>query len=99
MEKKRPNISKSAFWSYDVDFDNLDFNENAFEVLKQIIHYGSDEEYLEILRFYGKEKVLQYIAEQLEDWEERKKLFRVSSLGNETLLQRILERKSIALKY
>lgn len=92
--KEKPNISKHAFWSYDVDFETLDFNENAHFVIKQITQFGTIEEYNEIIRFYGREKVLEYIDYEFKQIELRKKLFKTPDLGGftENLIKRLNQR-------
>ncbi len=51
----KPNISKIAFW--DVDFDNIDFQENSTFVMNKVFNYGTWDDIIETLRFYGLERV------------------------------------------
>lgn len=51
----KPNISKIAFW--DVNFDNIDFQENSVFVMNKVFNYGTWDDIIETLRFYGIERV------------------------------------------
>jgi hypothetical protein len=51
----KPNISKIAFW--DVNFDNIDFQENSIFVMNKVFNYGTWADIIETLRFYGLERV------------------------------------------
>lgn len=57
MQKPRPNISKTAFW--DVNFDEIDFEKNETFVVDKVFNYGGFNDQLELIRFYGKEKIKQ----------------------------------------
>ncbi|AKD56834.1 DUF6922 domain-containing protein [Spirosoma radiotolerans] len=55
MTAPRPNLSSIAFW--DVDMQKLNYNDNARFVIEKIMNYGLWADILEILRFYGHERV------------------------------------------
>ena len=57
MEK--PNLSKQAFW--DVDFDNLDYQNKSNFIIGRVFEYGTLMDLKEILRCYGMEKSKQAI--------------------------------------
>lgn len=61
MQKLKPNISKTAFW--DVNFDEIDFERNARDVINRVLMNGKLEDWKAINEFYGKEKVRQEIIE------------------------------------
>jgi hypothetical protein len=52
---KRPNISKIAFW--DVDFDKIDFEKSSVFVIDKVFNYGLFDDQIEIVKFYGIEKI------------------------------------------
>jgi hypothetical protein len=51
----KPNVSKIAFW--DVNFDNIDFEGDSVFVMDKVFNYGIWADIVEILRFYGIERV------------------------------------------
>ncbi len=52
----RPNLSPTAFW--DVDMTTLDYEVNAGFVIEKVMNYGLWVDILEILRYYGHERVM-----------------------------------------
>jgi hypothetical protein len=57
----KPNISKIAFW--DVNFDNIDFEENSLFVMDKVFNYGIWTDIIEVFRFYGLERVKKEIVQ------------------------------------
>lgn len=57
--KAKPNISKKAFW--DVNFEDIDFEKNQVFIIDKVFNYGGFQDQLEVIRFYGKEKISQNI--------------------------------------
>ena len=55
MQKTKPNISKVAFW--DVNFDEIDFEKNCVFILEKVFNYGSFDDQIEVIRYYGIEKI------------------------------------------
>ncbi|WP_128545137.1 DUF6922 domain-containing protein [Larkinella soli] len=57
---KRPSFSPLAFW--DVNFETIDFEKHSQFVIEKIVNYGTWEDFVEMLRFYGihrfKEEIL-----------------------------------------
>ncbi len=51
----RPNLSPTAFW--DVDMQTLDYEASARFVIEKVMNYGLWADILEILRYYGHERV------------------------------------------
>ena len=49
------NLSPIAFW--DVDMQNLDYERNAHFIIEKVMNYGLWADILEILRYYGHERV------------------------------------------
>ena len=48
---KSPSISKKAFW--DVAFEDLDFEKSSVYVMEKVFNYGTWEDQVEIMRYYG----------------------------------------------
>ncbi len=55
MTTARPNISKTAFW--DVNFENINFQENSIFVMNKVFNYGTWSDIVETFRFYGLDRV------------------------------------------
>ncbi len=53
--KTSPNISKTAFW--DIDFEKIDYDINSLFVINKVFNYGTFADQLEIIKFYGIEKI------------------------------------------
>lgn len=51
----RPNLSPTAFW--DMDRQTLDHEANARFVIEKVMNYGLWADMLEVLRYYGHERV------------------------------------------
>ena len=60
MQKPKPNISKVAFW--DVNFDEIDFEKNAIFVIDKVFNFGSFNDQLEVIRYYGSDKIKEEIV-------------------------------------
>jgi len=55
MSKRRKFLRKELFW--DTQFDKLDFEKNENLIIQRVIDFGTWEEFLEMVKFYGSEKV------------------------------------------
>lgn len=62
QKKKKPDISRLAFW--DVDYDKIDREESANFVIPRILDRGLRKEQLELIRFYGKDKIRSIIVKE-----------------------------------
>jgi hypothetical protein len=51
----KPVLSKQAFW--DVDMEKIDYEKNAVHVVEKVIERGKAEDFREILKFYGFDKL------------------------------------------
>lgn len=58
---KHPNVSPTAFW--DVDFAQLDFETDSLLVMSKVFNYGRWTDMLEVLKYYGLERVKQEIVQ------------------------------------
>ncbi|MGG7663726.1 DUF6922 domain-containing protein [Dyadobacter sp. BHUBP1] len=47
----KPTISRAAFW--DVDFDQIDFQEKDLFVMEKVPNYGTWDDFINVIRFYG----------------------------------------------
>ncbi|GAB2795746.1 hypothetical protein GCM10027275_46210 [Rhabdobacter roseus] len=57
---KDPNLSATAFW--DVDFKQLDFEKDSLFVMDKVMNYGTWSDKLEVLRYYGLDRVKKEIV-------------------------------------
>jgi hypothetical protein len=55
MQKEPPKLSKTLFW--DVDFEQIDYDRRARYVIERVVMYGNWDEWQEIKRYYGLEKI------------------------------------------
>ena len=60
QNQHKPNVSKTAFW--DVDFENLDFENNSLFVMDKVFNYGLWVDVIEVLKYYGIERVKEEIV-------------------------------------
>jgi hypothetical protein len=56
----KPNISKRVFW--DIDFDTLDYDKDRFFIIDKVMNYGMWDDFLAVMRHYGKEVVKKEIV-------------------------------------
>ncbi len=57
----QPNLSKTAFW--DVDWKSIDFEADSLFVIGKVMNYGLWTDIIEMLRFYGLERVRQEVVQ------------------------------------
>ncbi len=53
------NLRRSLFW--DTDFDKIDWDFNAQAVIDRVLQMGTLEEFKEILKYYGKQKIREIV--------------------------------------
>lgn len=94
MEK--PNISRDAFWN--VEFDLIDFQEDANAVIARVLIYGRFEDNQEIIRYYGASKVIEVINLQFEDIEFRRKFFHLPNNYVDNLTRAKIRRLNLRLR-
>lgn len=46
-----PSLSKKAFW--DVSFEDLDFEKSSLYIMEKVFNYGTWNDQVEIMRYYG----------------------------------------------
>lgn len=60
--KERPNLKPRLFW--DQRYEDIDWQENALGVIERVLEWGNDEEYEEIVRFYGRERIIYALTKE-----------------------------------
>jgi hypothetical protein len=55
-ELARPNLPDMLFW--DMDLEKIDWPNHARTIITRVIERGNDEEWVEMIRFYGLDRVL-----------------------------------------
>ncbi len=55
-----PLISKKAFW--DISFDKLDFEKSSLFVMQKVFNYGSWDDQIGVLRYYGQDRIKKEIT-------------------------------------
>ncbi len=60
MPDLKTHLSKSLFW--DVDFEKIDWEENAPFVIERVLMKGKWENFKSILGFYGKPRIKEIIV-------------------------------------
>ncbi len=56
----KPNISALPFW--DVKYEELDYENDRFFIIEKVLNYGLWNDFIELLRFYGKDTIKQEIV-------------------------------------
>ncbi|MFQ5446273.1 MAG: hypothetical protein ACE5FF_05010 [Saprospiraceae bacterium] len=65
-------LRRHLLWGY--DFGRFDFNRSASLVIERVIERGNMEEWREIMRYYGREKILE-VARKSRQLDQRDKNF------------------------
>ena len=60
---RRPNLPKVLFWEF--DFDQLDWVRSYKTIIERVIDKGSQAEWEEMIRFYGKEYVIHALENEI----------------------------------
>ena len=59
----KPNLPKRLFWEF--KYDDIDWRDAYQEVMIRVFEWGSPEEWEEMIRFYGKEKVIKILKTEI----------------------------------
>lgn len=59
----KPNLSQRAFW--DAKFDEFDYDLMPKFIIKRVCHYGKNNDFEEIVRYYEKEKVIGILTDRI----------------------------------
>lgn len=57
----KPILSATAFW--DVDTQTIDYDKNARFVIEKVMNYGLWTDILEVMTFYGRDRVKQEVVQ------------------------------------
>ena len=57
---QRPDISSKAFW--DVRFSDIDFEKNSLQVMEKIFNYGTWNDQVTIMKYYGLKRIRREIV-------------------------------------
>ncbi len=52
----KPNLQPRLFWEF--RYDEIDWQKSARSVIERVLVWGVDEEYEEIIRFYGRDRIV-----------------------------------------
>jgi hypothetical protein len=59
----KPDLPENLFWEY--DYETIDWHGNsAVIVIERVLDRGNSREFEELIRFYGREKVLQVLKHE-----------------------------------
>ncbi len=58
--QNKPNIRSSLLWEYDVE--NFNWEKSYKIVIERVVQLGEIDEWREIFKFYGPEKILETVA-------------------------------------
>jgi hypothetical protein len=80
--KAKPNLSAHLLWEY--DFEKFNFKKSYKIVIERVLERGNLDEWREIVRFYGNQKIIETInwSAQLAD---RDKTFSIFFLNSDLL--------------
>jgi hypothetical protein len=56
INTERPNLKPRLFW--DQRYEDIEWQEGSPGVIERVLVWGNDEEYEEIIRFYGRERII-----------------------------------------
>jgi len=81
--KAPPNIRRHLLWEY--SWESVDFEKLSTVVIERIIERGTMEEWREMLRYYGKERILS-VAKKSTRLDQKNKQFTPLFLESEFIL-------------
>lgn len=61
--QEKPNLPRRLFW--DFRYDDIEWREEYLTVIERVLERGSKEEWAEMIRFYGEEKVIHAIKKEI----------------------------------
>jgi hypothetical protein len=59
----KPNLPKRLFWDW--NFDKIDWQKHYLAVIDRVIERGNKQEWKEMLRYYGKRKVIKALKSEI----------------------------------
>jgi len=61
-KKEKPNFDRRLFW--DARYEAIDWQECALSVIERVLERGDNSEYEELIRFYGRERIIHALTKQ-----------------------------------
>jgi hypothetical protein len=58
----KPNLKPRLFWEF--RYDDIDWQASARSVIERVLTWGNDEEYEELIRFYGRERIVHALTKE-----------------------------------
>ncbi|WP_152269783.1 DUF6922 domain-containing protein [Agriterribacter humi] len=59
----KPNLDKGLFWDW--RYDEIDWQKSYRSVIEKVLERGTMEEWEEIIRFYGKPRIITALKEEI----------------------------------
>ena len=59
----KPNLKKRLFWEY--DYEHIDWQKEAAGIVGRVIERGTHDEWDELVKYYGKEKVIDILRNHI----------------------------------
>ena len=60
---QKPNLDKGLFW--DMNYNKIDWQITYRSIIERVLERGTKEEWEEIVRFYGKPKIITALKEEI----------------------------------
>jgi hypothetical protein len=61
--QEKPNLPKVLFWDW--KYDAMDWQKASRSVIERVLERGTDEEYQELIRFYGEAKIVNALRNEI----------------------------------
>jgi hypothetical protein len=58
----KPNLKRWLFW--DQRYEEIDWQKQARSTIERVLVWGNDEEYEELIRFYGRERIIHALTSE-----------------------------------
>ena len=62
FKQDKPNLDRRLFW--DERYDDIDWQKGAKGVIERVLERGGESEYAEIIRFYGRERIVHALTKE-----------------------------------
>lgn len=59
----KPDLPKRLFW--DFRYDDIDWRDDYLTVMERVVERGTDKEWKEMIRFYGRDKVMHALKNEI----------------------------------
>jgi hypothetical protein len=61
-KKIKPNLKPRLFW--DQRYEDIEWQEGSPGVIERVLVWGNDEEYEELIRFYGRDRIIHALTKE-----------------------------------